>query len=156
MPIGISGSGKSRLYRMKYSHLPVVCPDKIRQDMCGDISDQSRNDEVFTEVNKRIDELVKSGRSFFYDATNLNPFFRKEFVEKYRGTDVKITYVVLPADINTSMERIENDILNNVDRSIVPYSVLMRQMNFYDISVKSGFEGENVQEIIYVKQEELN
>ena len=156
VPIGISGSGKTRLYNMRYSDLTLVSPDLIRKELTGSISDQRKNREVFEEVDRRVADLVKKGESFFYDATNVNSEFRKKFVEQFRGTDVKITYVILPADMNTSYVRIKQDLKNNVDRSRVPFEVLIRQKGFYNQSIESNFEGENVQEIIYIKEGELD
>ena len=156
VPIGISGSGKTRLYNMRYSDLTLVSPDLIRKELTGSISDQRKNREVFEEVDRRVEDLVKKGESFFYDATNVNSEFRKKFVEQFRGTDVKITYVILPADMNTSYVRIKQDLKNNVDRSRVPFEVLIRQKGFYNQSIESNFEGENVQEIIYIKEGDLD
>ena len=156
VPIGISGSGKTRLYNMRYSDLTLVSPDLIRKELTGSISDQRKNREVFEEVDRRVADLVKKGESFFYDATNVNSEFRKKFVEQFRGTDVKITYVILPADMNTSSVRIKQDLKNNVDRSRVPFEVLIRQKGFYNQSIESNFEGENVQEIIYIKEGDLD
>ena len=156
VPIGISGSGKSRLYNMRYSDLTLLSPDLIRKELTGSISDQRKNKEVFEEVDRRVADLVERGESFFYDATNVNTEFRKKFVEQFRGTDVKIIYVILPADMNTSYMRIKQDLKNKVERSKVPFEVLIRQKGFYNQSLKSNFEGENVQEIIYIKPGELD
>lgn len=153
MPIGVSGSGKSRLYKEKYSDYKKVCPDDIRYDLTGDISDQSRNKDVFRIADQMIDKYVRSGENVFYDATNLNTKLRKRFTERYRGVEnVKITYVVLPADVELSHKRIQKDLENQVNRSKVSYEVLQRQMEMYKDSVDSGFEGENVQEIIYLDE----
>lgn len=156
VPIGISGSGKTRLYNMRYSDLALISPDLIRKDLTGSISDQRKNREVFEEVDRRVADLVKKGESFFYDATNVNSEFRKKFVEQFRGADVKVIYVVLPADIQVSYIRIKQDLKNNVERSRVPFDALIRQKGFYNQSIKSNFEGENVQEIIYIKEGELD
>ena len=152
VPIGISGSGKSRLYKMKYNHLVLLSPDLIRKELTGNISDQSKNKEVFDEVDRRVDMMVKKGESFFYDATNVNSEFRKKFVNRFRGTDIKIIYVILPSDVEASYKRIKNDLINNIDRSDVPLKALERQMDLYNQSLRTNFEGENVQEIIYFKE----
>ena len=156
VPIGISGSGKTRLYNMRYSGLPIVSPDIIRKELTGSISNNTKNREVFVEVDKRIDEFVNEGKSFFYDATNVNTDFRKAFVNKYIGTDVKIVYVVLPADIDLSYKRIKADLKAKVDRANVPLDVIIRQFGLYTHTLKTNFEGENVQEIIYIKKGELD
>ena len=138
---------------MKYNHLALLSPDLIRKELTGNISDQSKNKEVFDEVDRRVDMMVKKGESFFYDATNVNSEFRKKFVNRFRGTDIKIIYVILPSDVETSYNRIKNDLSNNIDRSDVPLKALERQMDLYNQSLRTNFEGENVQEIIYIKEE---
>lgn len=156
VPIGISGSGKSRLYRMRYSDLYLLSPDLIRKELTGSISDQRKNREVFQEVDRRVDDLVKRGESFFYDATNVNTEFRKAFSDRFRGTDVEIVYVVLPADLALSYKRIKDDLKSRVERSDVPHHALIRQLGMYNHSLKTRFEGENVQEVIYIKPGELD
>ena len=156
VPIGISGSGKTRLYNMRYKDYILLSPDLIRKELTGDISNQTRNKDVFKEVDRRVDEYVENGKSFFYDATNVNTDFRKVFSDKFRGTDVKIVYVVLPADVTVSMKRIKTDIKNKAERANVPLHALTRQFGMYNHSVKTNFEGENVQEIIYIKPGELD
>lgn len=157
VPIGISGSGKSRLYKMRYSELALVSPDLIRKELTGSISDQTKNREVFQRVDRLVEQLVKEKRSFFYDATNVNTEYRKKFTDQFRGMeDVEIVYVILPADTNVSFKRIKNDLRNKVDRAAVPGYVLSRQLGMYNHSLKTNFEGENVQEIIYIKPGELD
>lgn len=156
IPIGISGSGKSRLYKMKYSHLELVSPDLIRKELTGDISDQSKNKEVFDIVDKRVKSLVEEGKSFFYDATNVNKIYREAFVNQFEGeSDIKIIYVILPANPELSKERIDADISNGVDRSDVPVEAIIRQKHMYDESIRSQFVGENVHEVIFIKKGEL-
>jgi len=150
IPIGISGSGKSRLYDMEYQDYVNVCPDDIRRELTGNISDQSRNKEVFKIAQKMIDDRIANDRDVFYDVTNINTEYRKKFVNKYKGTDVKIIYVILPVDVNVSNERIKNDLNNKVDRSKVSYQVLLRQYEMYKETLNSQFKDENVNEIIYL------
>lgn len=156
VPVGISGSGKTRMYKKRYAGMSILSPDLIRKEITGSISDQSRNKDVFLEVDRRISDFVERGESFFYDATNVNTKHRKEFSERFRGTGIKVTYVVLPADVNESYRRIREDLKNGTDRSDVPISVLFRQKGMYNESIKSGFDGENVQEIIYIAPGELD
>ena len=156
IPIGISGSGKTRLYNMRYSNLALVSTDLIRKELTGDISDQTRNKDVFKEADRRVNELVARGESFYYDATNLNTDFRKAFSEKFRGKDIKVIYVVMPADVSVSQQRIKADIKNKVERSNVPTHAIIRQFGLYKHALKTRFVGENVQEIIYIKPGELD
>lgn len=150
IPIGISGSGKSRLYNLNYQEYVKICPDDIRKELTRSISDQSKNKEVFELAQKRIDDCIANDKNVFYDATNINTEYRKKFVNKYKGTNVRIVYVILPADVNISYQRIKNDLDNKVDRSKVPYQVLLRQYEMYKDSLNSQFKDENVDEIIYL------
>lgn len=150
IPIGISGSGKSYIYNRDYKDYILVSPDLIREELTGDISDQSKNKEVFRIAFARVDEYLKREQNVFFDATNVNKSQRKKFTDKYVDTDVEVTYVVLPADIDLSWTRIRKDIREKKNRSDVPYFALVKQKEQYDNSLKLGFEDENVKEVIYV------
>lgn len=150
IPIGISGSGKSYIYNRDYKDYILVSPDLIREELTGDISDQSKNKEVFRIAFARVDEYLKREQNVFFDATNVNKSQRKKFTDKYVDTDVDVTYVVLPADIDLSWTRIRKDIREKKNRSDVPYFALVKQKEQYDNSLKLGFEDENVKEVIYV------
>ena len=150
LPIGISGSGKSYIYDNDYKDCVQVSPDLIREELTGDISNQSKNKEVFKLAFKRVDEYLNSGQDVFFDATNVNKSQRKSFTDKYIGTDVEVVYVILPADIDLSWKRIRSDIREKKNRANVPYFALIRQKEQYDMSLEFGFDDENVQEVIYV------
>lgn len=151
LPIGISGSGKSRIYKKEYSDYKLVSPDEIRKFLTGNISDQSKNNEVFERVDNLIDWCIKHDMNVFYDATNINKKYRHKFVNQFKDKDnVKIIYLVFPADVELSNKRIRKDMSDGVDRSDVPYEVLERQMKLYKETIEKGFEDENVQEVIYL------
>ena len=133
LPIGISGSGKSYiLYNRDYKDYVQVSPDLIREELTGSISDQSKNKEVFKLAFERVDEYLNKGQDVFFDATNVNKTQRKNFTDKYIGSDVNVIYVVLPADVDLSWKRIRKDIRENKNRSDVPYFALVRQKEQYD------------------------
>lgn len=150
LPIGISGSGKSYIYNKDYKDCVQVSPDLIREELTGDISNQSKNKEVFKLAFERVDEYLNNGQDVFFDATNVNKSQRKSFTDKYIGTDVEVVYVILPADIDLSWKRIRSDIREKKNRADVPYFALVRQKENYDNTIKLGFDDESVQEVIYV------
>ena len=150
LPIGISGSGKSYIYNKDYKDYVQVSPDLIREELTGDISNQSKNKEVFKLAFERVDAYLNNGQDVFFDATNVNKSQRKTFTDKYIGTDVEVVYVILPADIDLSWKRIGADIREKKNRADVPYFALVRQKENYDNTIKLGFDNENVQEVIYV------
>lgn len=149
LPIGISGSGKSYIYNRDYKDYVQVSPDLIREELTGSISDQSKNKEVFKLAFERVDEYLNKGQDVFFDATNVNKTQRKNFTDKYIGSDVNVIYVVLPADVDLSWKRIRKDIRDKKNRSDVPYFALVRQKEQYDKSIELGFDDENVSEVIY-------
>ena len=149
LPIGISGSGKSYIYNRDYKDCVQVSPDLIREELTGSISDQSKNKEVFKLAFERVDEYLNKGQDVFFDATNVNKTQRKNFTDRYIGSDVNVIYVVLPADVDLSWKRIRKDIRENKNRSDVPYFALVRQKEQYDKSIELGFDDENVSEVIY-------
>ena len=149
LPIGISGSGKSYIYNRDYKDYVQVSPDLIREELTGSISDQSKNKEVFKLAFERVDEYLNKGQDVFFDATNVNKTQRKNFTDRYIGSDVNVIYVVLPADVDLSWERIRKDIREKKNRSDVPYFALVRQKEQYDKSIELGFDDENVSEVIY-------
>ena len=122
----------------------------IREELTGDISNQSKNKEVFKLAFERVDEYLNNGQDVFFDATNVNKSQRKSFTDKYIGTDVEVVYVILPADIDLSWKRIRSDIREKKNRADVPYFALVRQKENYDNTIKLGFDDESVQEVIYV------
>ena len=150
LPIGISGSGNSYIYNKDYKDCVQVSPDLIREELTGDISNQTKNKEVFKLAFDRVDEYLNKGQDVFFDATNVNKSQRKNFTDKYIGTDVEVIYVILPADIDLSWKRIRKDIREGKNRSDVPYFALVRQKEQYDKSLEFGFDDENVNEIFYV------
>ena len=150
LPIGISGSGKSYIYNKDYKDCVQVSPDLIREELTGDISNQSKNKEVFKLAFERVDEYLNNGQDVFFDDKNVNKSQRKSFTDKYIGTDVEVVYVILPADIDLSWKRIRSDIREKKNRADVPYFALVRQKENYDNTIKLGFDDESVQEVIYV------
>ena len=149
LPIVISGSGKSYIYNRDYKDCVQVSPDLIREELTGDISNQSKNKEVFKLAFERVDEYLNSGKDVFFDATNVNKSQRKNFTDKYIGSDVTVIYVVLPADVDLSWTRIRKDIREKKNRSDVPYFALVKQKEQYDKSIELGFDDENVSDVIY-------
>lgn len=156
VPIGISGSGKSRLYKKRYSQYELISTDDINIEITGDIDDYSKFSEVHKEVSKRITECVENDRSFYYDNCNVHTESRKYFSNQFKGTGIKIVYVVFPCDIEVCLKRVEEDIKNNVIRANVSRKTVMQQYYFYICTMLSKFKDENVQEIIYLKPNELD
>lgn len=136
IPIGISGSGKSRLYKTEYSDIVKICPDDIRLELTGDISDQSKNKEVFKIVDDRIAECVSNNTDFYLDATNLNTNYREKLTRELVEKGVVVHYELLKCNPIVSWFRIKLDIIRGINRSKVGWKVIKKQRKMYKESMK--------------------
>jgi predicted kinase len=139
LPIGISGSGKSTWIKsLPEGDYTIVSPDEIRKELTGSISDQSRNAEVFLQVDNRINEAISNGEQVILDATNLNTKLRRQFIDSLRKNfpEVDVYYKLFPADPVISKQRIKKDLDNQVDRSAVPDDVIDRQVVMYTQAIQ--------------------
>lgn len=136
MLIGIPGSGKSTYLRtLSNPNIVIVCPDDIRAQLTGDISDQSRNGDVWSIAEDMIIRNLRRGRYVILDATNVGTVNRTNMLRKVKysaGRGGLRTYAtVFPCDPSVSKERIAKDILNGVHRSNVPPYVVDKMYQQY-------------------------
>jgi predicted kinase len=131
MTIGISGSGKSTYINKNFKKEIVVCPDEIRRELTGNISDQSKDSEVWTVTTSRISECLNKYGEALLDATNVTSKYRQQFLDKFPFT-TKIA-IVFNTSPEISKNRIKTDVDSGVDRSEVPSDVIDNQYrNFND------------------------
>ena len=70
--VGISGSGKSTYIQNHLQDIPIICPDDIRRELTGDVSDQSKNQEVFKLAEKRFISALHDSDDVVVDCMNLS------------------------------------------------------------------------------------
>jgi predicted kinase len=103
--IGPSGAGKTSWLRgdkareLGIHQEQVVSSDAIRRDLCGDIRDQSRNNEVFSAFHSIIRTRLTHGLPTVADATNIRRRDRLAVVDLARP-DTPVRYVI----VNRPME----------------------------------------------------
>lgn len=82
---GLPGSGKSTYAeKLKEEGVIIHSSDAVRKEL-GDINDQSKNEEVFNILHKRIKDDLKNGKSVCMDCTNLNRKRRVAFLKELKN-----------------------------------------------------------------------
>lgn len=103
MGIGAPGAGKSTVLSELSETTGVVCinPDQIREELTGSEADQSKNQEVWGETYRRVQDSLARGESVIVDATHAEAFRRPATIKMYRKMGAK---TVLAVNFNVGLE----------------------------------------------------
>jgi len=130
--VGISGSGKSTLCKeLVDAGYTRICPDDIRKELTGDISDQSQNGRVWKEAYARLHAALYRGEDVVFDSIGTTKKTRNELIkvaEEY-GAEC-MTYALMDSLSKAKChDRVAADLDNRVDRSntLVDDAILDRQ-----------------------------
>lgn len=111
--IGLPAAGKSSYcesYKTLNPDAVIVSSDAIREEVFGDVNDQSHNQEVFNIVEKRCREALKANKEVILDATNLNRKRRINFIKVMPKCEVEAVVFAIPFEVccerNESRERV--------------------------------------------------
>lgn len=126
MTVGLVGSGKS-YYAEKLAkeiNATVFSSDKLREEMFGNVNEQSKNGELFQELHRRIKECLKSGKNAIYDATNISSKRRRSFLQELNKIDCEKRCVIMATPYeqclqnNASRDRkVPEDVIEKMYRS---------------------------------------
>ena len=83
MMVGIPGSGKSKI--AQELGVKVYSSDKLRKELWGSEEIQGDNNEIFTELYRRIKASLKNGESCVLDATNIKASKRAHFLKEIKN-----------------------------------------------------------------------
>jgi predicted kinase len=140
---GIPGSGKStwaRAFAARSGYVRI-CPDDIREEITGNVSDISKDNVIWDLAYERIEKALESRNHVIFDATNVNPRIRAKTYSLF-GEKSTILWKIFECDDVTAKKRIKKDIDNGVNRSNVPEHVVDRMYEMYKNSLlwtKSNF-----------------
>jgi len=116
---GLPGSGKDTWLATGRPDLPVVSLDAVRVELdAGPTDDQG---EVIQAARGRCRELLRSGRSFAFNATNLLRLTRRGWIDLFAdyGARVEVVYVEPPmAVILAQNKRRERPVPEKVIRDL--------------------------------------
>jgi len=139
--VGMSGSGKSTwrksfITEMTEGKTPfiAICPDDLRKELTGDISNQTKNNEVWDKAFSILDYYICNKQNVVFDSTCTNLDTMKRIL-RHCQSDTKhkaiVIFKIFNVDIDTCKCRVNDDILHGVDRSKVPMEVIDRQYEGY-------------------------
>lgn len=137
--IGISGSGKSTKAEelAKIYDAKIYSSDKLREELYGDVNDQTHNNELFAELHKRMVSDLKDNISVIYDATNLSLKNRRKFLRYME--DNKCFPEVCAYIMSTPYEKCMEQ--NKMRERQVPDYVLEKQIKSFEIPFyEEGFD----------------
>ena len=146
MLIGIAGSGKS--YWVKHNvpkdKFLVISSDNLRRELTGNVSDLSEDNIMWPLAKERIMEALSNGQNVILDATNVNGYYRRQFIKDL--PPCRLQAKLFPLDVEKAKKRVQNDIEKEVDRSNVPMHIIeemARQFESYctpKLLKKEGFD----------------
>jgi len=131
--VGISGSGKSTLSDelVAEGNFTRICPDDIRREITGDISDQSRNGQVWKEAFARLENALQKGENVVFDSIGTTRKTRNQLRAVAEKIDASVAAYVLMDSLSAERcrDRVAADIENGVDRSntLVKDDIIARQ-----------------------------
>jgi predicted kinase len=142
MLVGIPGSGKSTILSGVDPLVIIVCPDTIRKELYGNVTDQTHNIEVWAEAKARTIKHLNEGIGVILDATNVNTTNRRNFLQGL--PPCKLQAILFKTDPDQCWKRIKKDIDSGKDRSNVPEEIIYRMYGEFLYTEKviesEGFE----------------
>jgi predicted kinase len=150
--IGISGSGKST-WAKSIMNTTLICPDDIRKEITGDISNQSQNTKVFEIAYARSITLMKENKTIIFDSTGMHKEGRIHLCKIAKNHNYKISCVIFndSKDIDLCRNRVKQDINNGIERSntIINNSIHTRQHSSF-LNTIEEIKNEHWNEYIYI------
>lgn len=152
MLIGIPGAGKSTWCHTKHPDLPVVSRDIIRSQGEGydykeyclgftkdsdekAVLDFRKEQQVTDKERELMKKLIKEGKDFIMDDTNLKRKYRKQTVQWLRTLGVKIIAVYFDTPLETCIKRREGQIDAETMKKIAS-GLTMPEKDEYDELIK--------------------
>lgn len=135
MMVGLSASGKSTYaqYIAEQENAVIHSSDSLREELFGDVNENSRNDELFRELHNRMKADLMNGKNVIYDACNISYKRRKAFLNEIKKFKCeKICYFIA-----TPYEKCLKQ--NQKRDRVVPEYVINRM--YKNIYIPQSYEG---------------
>lgn len=156
--VGPSGAGKTTFvqgyqytFLDKYGVRPlIVSSDRLRETLCGDFKDQSRNDDVFKSCHLMIEAAIKGGIPVIFDATNIKNKDRKAAVACC-PIFYKVEYIVIDRPLETKL----SDGDWRLDVNIKGQNLIQHHHNVFQSNLKDILVGDNISNVTVVDERKI-
>ena len=135
MLVGLPCSGKSTKGQelAKEYNATVFSSDALREELFGDVNEQSRDQELFTELHKRIKDCLREGKSAIYDACNRNYKKRMAFLAELKNIPCEKICVIMATPYEECIKR------SRIRERKVPEYVIKRM--YFNFHMPYWYEG---------------
>ena len=120
---GPSGSGKTRWIQNHLSGYAVVSLDDIREEICGNRTNQKMRGQVMQEAKSQLKHHLRSKNHVVWDATNLRKDFRAQICALGFSYQALVTLVIFQQEEAAYFEGNENRAHS------IPKDILQRQID---------------------------
>jgi predicted kinase len=128
LTVGISGCGKSTWVTQQQGYT-VICPDQLRYQITGNISDQSKNGEVWKEVYRLVDVAIANKENAIVDSTMAKTSDRRQMLNYIRERGAEVLYKTFAINPIDACDRVKNDVTSGKNRSNTPHDIILKQYN---------------------------
>lgn len=107
MMCGLVGAGKSykaQELAQEYD-ATIFSSDALREELFGNINDQSNNTKLFEELHRRIKNCLREGKSAIYDATNISYKLRMSFLAELKNIPCEKICVLMATPYEECLRR---------------------------------------------------
>ena len=135
--VGYPGMGKTYFAKntLMNSRRVYISSDDIREEVCGDASDQSCNATVFSIFYDRAYQAIEKGYDVILDATHLTKKSRRKCRDHFKRLKCKFIAVQMTTPVEEAIRRNKNR-----DR-VVPNYAMSRMINsFQPVEDDEGFD----------------
>ena len=135
--VGAAGAGKSTLAGRLFAPQDILSSDAYRGIVSGDEADQRATRVAFAILHRELGKRLAARRTTVIDATNTQPYARRQLVRRAAVADVKAVAIVLQLPPALVLAR-----NSTREGRIVPEPAVRRQIDGLDRSLRKGLDSE--------------